>query len=62
MTDYFMRDETLAMAVRVLDDEGASHLRRQWAQDVQAWLLRGDMAAAARCWYAPAAQQLEQEA
>lgn len=43
--------DTLAMAERVLAEETANRDRRQWAQDVRAWLLQGDAAAGRRAGY-----------
>jgi hypothetical protein len=41
--------DTLAMAKNVLAEDEPGAMRRRWANDVIAWLERGDMAAAARC-------------
>ena len=45
------REMALHMARRVLAEENPSAMRRKWANDLVAWMERGDMAAAARCGY-----------
>lgn len=45
------REMALHMALRVLVDDNPSAMRRKWANDLVAWLERGDMAAAERCGY-----------
>jgi hypothetical protein len=46
----------VAMAHRVLAEDSPSTLRREWANDVLAWLDMGDMAAAMRCGFEPPAR------
>lgn len=44
---------TRDIALRVLEEPGASLDRLAWAHDVLAWMDMGDEAAAERCGYTP---------